>query len=95
MTIIKVVALILLGVSNQILVITFASSWWQVITNGIIVTSILYKLAWDNIVKLQQPINNKCNHVPKRHVSVDKPFTYEPICYHCGIELQSVWSEKV
>jgi len=92
---IKIIAFLLLALSNWTILLMSSSLGWYVIINGIIVNIILINLAHSNIVKLQQPINNKCNHVPKRHVSADKPFTYEPICYHCGIELQAVWSEKV
>lgn len=92
---IKIIALLLLALSNWTIILMSASMGWYVIVNGIIVNIMLINLAHNNIIKSQKPVNTKCNHVPKRHVSVDKPFTYEPICYHCGIELQAVWSEKV
>lgn len=93
--IIKIIALLLLALSNWAILLMSASLGWYVIVNGIIVNIVLINLAHNNIIKLQKPVNNKCNHVPKRHVSIDKSFTYEHICYHCGIELQAAWSEKV
>lgn len=43
---------------------------------------------------IEEIVKEPCKHEPRRWANICEGETFEPICFHCGVELKATWSEK-